>query len=71
MKKEKSAGSLCGGVISNSMSIKRMKHYGVWADMMVYILPDDKIEKYIAYKKLGKEKQATKIFERYAYSPIG
>ena len=72
MKKEKkieqSGGSICGGVISNSMSIKRMKRYGVWADAMSYILPDDKYEKYIAYKKSGKKEQAAKILERYAYS---
>lgn len=70
-KRKKGAGSICGGVISNSKFVKEMKKYGIWVDMMAYILPDKQYDKWVSYKKLGKDKQADKIFERYSYSQIG
>jgi len=66
MKKEEiTGGSICGGVVSESKFKKNP-----WAFMMAYVMTDKQFEKYVAYKKSGKEKQATKIFERYAHSQI-
>jgi hypothetical protein len=63
--------SLCGGVISESILKKDMKKYGVWADMMAWVMPDKQYDKYIALEKQGKDKQATKIFKKFARSQIG
>ena len=70
IKEESSGGSICGGVISQSMDREMIKKHGVYATMMCYILPDEQYEKYISLKKLGKDKEASKIFERFGHSII-
>ena len=65
-KKEIIYGSICGGVVSESLF-----NSNPWAYMMGYSLPDKQFKKYVAYKKAGKDKEATKIFERYAHDHIG
>ena len=67
---EISGGAICGGVISLSMNIKNMKKYGIWADTMAYILPDDKYKRYVSLLKAGKRKEASLIFDRFAHSQI-
>jgi len=59
------SGSLCGGVISES----KFKS-NPWADMMAYVMPDKQFNKYLVFKKQKKEKEATKLFNKYAYSQI-
>ena len=68
--KQNTGGSLCGGVISKTQNLKKMKDFGVWADTMSWVMPDDKYEQYVALQKEGKDKEATKIFEAYARSQI-
>ena len=62
--------SICGGVISHTQSIEDMKKYGVWANAMAYVMPDDKYEEYVEAKLKGREKEATKLFNLYARSTI-
>ena len=62
--------AICGGVISESQHKKLQKRFGIWADLMSYIMPDKHYKKYITLKKSGKEKEATKLFEKYAISQI-
>jgi len=69
-KQENSDGSICGGVISQTMERRATKKYGVWATTMSYVLPDDQYKEYIALIKSGKDKEANKIFEQFAYSII-
>ena len=61
--------SICGGVISFSMHRKNMKK-NIWADTMAFIMPDKQYDKFIAFKKQNKEKEAKKLFDRYAISQI-
>jgi hypothetical protein len=63
-------GAICGGVISQSQLNKDMKKYGVWADMMCYVMPDKWYTRYVKYLKAKEDKKAHKIFERHAYSMI-
>ena len=73
MKKEidkENLDSICGGVISQSMDRKMTKKYGVYATMMNWILPDEQYKKYISFKKSGKNKEASKIFEQFRHSII-
>lgn len=58
-------GAMCGGVISQSLFDS-----DPWAYMMAYSLPDLQFEKYKALKNAGKDKEATKLFEKYAISHI-
>jgi len=65
--------AICGGVISVSQLHKDMKKYGVWADMMSFVLPDKQYAKYIALLKKGdlkSQKKADAIFDKYAISQI-
>ena len=63
-------GAICGGLISQSYHEKNVKKYGVWVDMMAYIMPDKQFNKYETLKKAGKDKEAEKVFDRYARSQI-
>ena len=63
------SGAICGGVISFSMHKANMKK-DIWADAMAFIMPDRQYNKFIILKKQNKEKEARKIFERYAISQI-
>ncbi len=69
-RKRELGGSICGGVISQTMNMKHIKKYGIWADMMSYVMPDKQYKKWAECKKLGDERIAKKIFEKYAYSQI-
>lgn len=64
-------GAICGGVISESKLKSDQKKYGVWADMMCYVMPDDK---FAQYQKLKEEnwdsKEAKKLFDKHAWSMI-
>ena len=62
--------SICGGVVSFSMHKKNTKKYGVWADTMAFVMSDKHYKKFISLKKQGKDKEAKKIFNRYAISQI-
>ena len=62
--KTKSGSSLCGGVISQSMEREG------WFGMVAFVLPDRHYGKYIHYKICGKNKEAEKIFDKYAYDPL-
>jgi hypothetical protein len=66
MRENTSGGAICGGVISDSQHRKNVEEYGVWADTMSWVMPDDKYEQYVALKQAGKNKQATKLFDRHA-----
>lgn len=68
--KVKFGGAICGGVISFSMHKENIKKHGVWVDTMAFIMADKYHKKFITYKKQGKDKEANKIFNRYAISQI-
>ncbi len=61
--------AICGGVISMSMHNKNMKK-DVWADTMAFVMPDKQYAEFIKLKKEKKEKEAKKLFDRYAISQI-
>ena len=56
---------MCGGVISKSLFDSNPMAY-----MMAYYMEDEKFEEYVALKKAGKDKEATKLFEKYGRSAI-
>lgn len=64
------AGAICGGVISQSQHEENVEEYGVWADTMSWVIPDEHYETYIALKKKGWDKHAHVIFEKFAVSQI-
>lgn len=68
--KETIGGSMCGGVISQTMHMRNMKKYGFWADTMAYVMPDNEYKKYVEYKKAGKSKEVTKLLDKFAHSQI-
>jgi hypothetical protein len=64
-KKTKEGGSICGGVIPDSIFNK-----DPWAYMMAYTMPDKIYKKYALLVKSGKEKEAKILFDKHAYSHI-
>ena len=70
MKPKEENGAICGGVISESQNLKAMKKYGVWANMMSYVMADKQFKIYSKLVKEGKDKEAHEIFEKYAVSQI-
>ena len=58
-------GSICGGVVSKSLFDSNP-----WAYMMAYYMEDKKFAEYKKLKIDGKDKEATKLFEKYARSAI-
>lgn len=62
-------GCICGGVISESQLKKDQKEYGIWADMMNWIMPDKYYKQYLKLIKTDK-KEADKLFKKHAYSMI-
>jgi hypothetical protein len=62
--------AMCGGVISLTQLNKDIKKYGVWADMMCWVMADKQYKKYVALLKQEKNKEAHILFEQYAYSQI-
>lgn len=61
--------AICGGVISFSQHMKNMKK-DIWADTMSFVMADKHYKKFIALKKQNKDKEANRIFDRYAISQI-
>jgi hypothetical protein len=62
--------AICGGVMSFSQFKKGMKKYGDYFGMMSYVMPDNKYKKYILFLKQNKQKEASKLFNKYARSQI-
>jgi len=62
--------SICGGVMSQTQMKKGMKKYGAYFGMMSFVMPDKWYKKWVAYKKQKKEKEAKKLFDKYAMSMI-
>ena len=62
--------AICGGVISKSELFKGMKKYGAWFGMMSFVMPDKQYSCFVKLKKAGKEKEAQKLFSKYAISQI-
>ena len=67
IKEKQEGGSICGGVMSESMMSKGMKKHGAYFGMMSYVLPDEIFKKYAVEKDEKKRKQ---LFEKYARSVI-
>ena len=61
--------AICGGIISQSQLRKGMKK-DVYFGMMAMVMPDKQCKQYFALTKQGKDKEATKIFDKYAVSQI-
>ena len=57
--------AMCGGVISQTLFDSEPMAY-----LMAYVLPDDKFKEYAELKRSGKDKEATKIFNKFARSNI-
>lgn len=64
------SGAICGGVMSESMMKKGMRKYGAYYGMMTFVMRDTQYKRWVKYKKAGKEKEAKKVFDRYAISSI-
>lgn len=62
-------GYICGGVVKQS-EYKRATKKDVWAYAMCYVMPDEWFDVYVAVKKLGDDKLATKIFDEHSYGVI-
>ncbi len=62
--------AICGGIMSQSQMIKGMKKHGACFGMMAMVMPDKQYKQYFALKKEGKDKEATKLFNKYAISNI-
>ena len=58
-------GSMCGGVISESLMMS-----DPWAYMMAYYLPDEHFKTYKELKEKGWDKHAKVIFDKFAKSMI-
>ena len=63
-------GAICGGVMSETMMSRGMEKHGAYFGMMSYIMPDKQYKKYIAFVKLNKDKEARKLWDKFAYSQI-
>ena len=68
--KELGAEFICGGVISKSEHDKNVKKFGVWADAMYWVMPDAQYQLYVVANKKGDEKEAQKLFKKFAISQI-
>ena len=58
-------GAICGGVISKSKFMKDPDAY-----MMAFVMPDNWHDKWIKCIKQGKDKEAKRLFQKYAISQI-
>ena len=61
--------AICGGIISQTQLKIGMKK-DVYFGMMAMVMPDKQYKQYFALKKQGKDKEATKLFNKYAVSQI-
>ena len=59
------SGAICGGVVNKSLFDSDPLAY-----MMAWYMEDDKFAEYRVLKKTGKDKEATKMFNKYARSAI-
>lgn len=59
------AGAICGGVVSESEFLKNPD-----VCLMCFIMPDDAYKRYEKLLKEGKEKEASDLFKKYAWSVI-
>ena len=66
----KETGAICGGIIKKSELEKHLKENTVEEVMMAMVLPDKIYDKYYKLKDNGKDKEATKLFEKHAWSLI-
>ena len=57
--------AICGGVVKQSVFEKEPMGY-----MMAWIMPDEHFEEYKKLKEAKKDKEAEKVFEKYAWSAI-
>ena len=62
--------SICGGIMSMSMMKKGIKKYGAYFGMMSFLMPDKQYTRWVKYKKQNKDKEAKKLFDKYAMSQI-
>ena len=58
-------GAICGGVVSQSQFLKDPDAY-----MMAFVMPDKQCKQYYTLKTQGKNKEADKLFRKYAISQI-
>jgi hypothetical protein len=58
-------GAMCGGIISKTQMFSDVERF-----MMAYYMEDEKFEEYKKLKEEGKNKEATKLFEKYGRSII-
>lgn len=58
-------GAMCGGVVSKSLFDSDPMAY-----MMAFYMDDDKFTEYKKLIESGRDKEATKLFDRYAMSAI-
>lgn len=64
-------GSICGGIIKESEFNRIAKNpQSLYSIMMAFVMPDKQYKKYYKLKDDGKDKEATKLFEKYAWSII-
>ena len=63
-------GSICGGIISESDFKKHFENKTLEQVMMAWVLPDKWYKRYWELKDKGKDREARKIFEKYAWSII-
>jgi len=70
--KDKGEGrsAICGGCISESQLEADIKKYGIWADMMSYVMKDKDFEKYSKICKTKDEKKKREFFTKHARSLI-
>ena len=57
--------SVCGGIVSQSLFDSNPMAY-----MMAYYMEDKYFNQYAELKKSGKDKEAKKVFDKYARSAI-
>ena len=63
-------GAICGGIIKESEFNRRVMDNTVEEIMMAFVMPDKKLDKYWELKDKKKDKEATKLFKKFAYSII-
>lgn len=59
--------AVCGGVISESFLKKQTDPYGY---MMAMVMPDKEFEEYKKLVEAGKNEEATKLFDKHAWSQV-
>lgn len=65
MSKDDNGGSMCGGVVKESVFKADPMAY-----MMAWIMPDNYFKQYVAAKNKGDDKKAKQLFDKHAWSAI-